>query len=74
MQTRDHLRRVEFNYLYRADGKLTNSGTIEGFFHAFGNADEETNDGILHITVAIIELVDGQVVHALPENVKFISF
>ena len=45
---------------------------VEGIFCQWGNAYEEFEAGPGNYTLAIIELPDGQVVTALPEDVKFL--
>jgi hypothetical protein len=44
---------------------------IGGVFHQWGHAYEEYHAGPGNYTIAVIELPDGKVVTALPEDVRF---
>ena len=46
---------------------------IKGDFHQWANATEESREGFVNYTVAIIECPDGQVEVALPQDVTFLD-
>jgi hypothetical protein len=46
---------------------------VEGWFHQWGNGYEEFESGPGNYTMAIIELPDGRVVTAMPEDVRFLQ-
>ncbi len=45
--------------------------SVGGIFHRWGDAYEEFQSGPGNYTTAIIELPDGKIVTALPEDVQF---
>ncbi len=45
----------------------------QGIFFQWGNAYEEFREGPGNYTIAIIELPDGRIVTALPEDVRFLD-
>lgn len=72
------MRRVGFkkNILVESDGKKRAHWKAEyhtGVFHQWGNEYDEFENGIGNCTVAIIELGNGQIMTALPEDVRFLK-
>ena len=46
---------------------------VQGIFHQWAPAMEESREGFGNYTVALIELSDGQIVTSLPECVQFLD-
>ena len=64
---------VIYNRMKTVDGVcVADKETVYGLFHEWGLDYDEFDNGAAGFTVAIIELADGEVVIATPQNVKFL--
>jgi hypothetical protein len=63
-------RKVSASVWVKVDGK-NEKIWIEGVFHKWGTTFEEFSDGAVEATIGIIEVADGKIYKAFPEDMKF---
>jgi hypothetical protein len=55
------------------DSQTKQYAEADGVFHQWGSESVEDRDGNMVDTVAIVEILNGVVVTAIPRNIKFID-